>query len=207
MFKSLIAIFLVALVLTGCGTVRLVESDVRSFASPPFVPVGASYRFERLPSQQTDAGQQSRLEAMAQQALAKAGLQRNDAAASYSVQVSLGMKVDPYSPWDGPSPGWGPGGNFGWNFGLGVRSGNVLIGGYSPFMSGFGMGDRPYYWRQVSLIVRNLSTAQVVYETHAAHDGRWADSEAVLPAMFDAALKDFPNPPRGLRRINMEIPR
>ena len=66
MFKSLTAIFLVALVLTGCGTVRLVESDVRSFASPPFVPAGASYRFERLPSQQTDAGQQSRLEAMAQ---------------------------------------------------------------------------------------------------------------------------------------------
>ena len=70
MFRSLIAIFLVALGLTGCGTVRLVDTDVRSYASPPFVQPGASYRFERLPSQQADTVQQAGLEAMAQQALA-----------------------------------------------------------------------------------------------------------------------------------------
>lgn len=203
MFRSLIAMGFAAIWLTGCGTVRLVDTDVRSYATPPLVPVGASYRFERLPSQQTDVGRQTRLEAMVQPALAKAGLRRNDAAASYSVQISASMKVDPYSPWDQPSVGWGPG----WNFGWGVRSGNVQIGGYNPFMPGFGLGERPYYWRQVSLVMRNLSTNQVVYETRAAHDGRWADSEAVLPAMFDAALRDFPNPPPGVRRINMEIPR
>lgn len=204
MFRSFIAIF-VALWLTGCGTLRLVDTDVRSYATRPLVPLGATYRFERLPSQQADAGQQARLEAMAQQALSQAGLQRNDAAASYSVQVSAGMKVDPYSPWDQPSSGWGPG----WNFGWGVQSGNVLIAGASPFMGlpGFGLNQTPYYWRQVSLIIRNLSTHQVVYESHAAHDGRWADSDAVLPAMFEAALKDFPNPPPGVRRINIEIPR
>lgn len=205
MFRSFVAIVFAAFWLTGCGTMRLVDADVRSYASPPFVPVGTSYRFERLPSQQIDVAQQARLEAMAQTALAKAGLQRNDAGASHSVQVSVGMKVDPYSPWDRPSIGWGAG----WNFGFGVQSGNVLIGGGGPFMGlpGFGMAEHPYYWRQVSLIIRNLSTNQVVYETHAAHDGRWADSEAVLPAMFEAALKDFPKPPPGVRRINMEIPR
>jgi hypothetical protein len=205
MFRSLIAIVFAAFWLTGCGGMRLVEADVRSYATQPLVPVGASYRFERLPSQQGDVAQQTRLEAMAQPALAKAGLQRNDVAASYSVQVSASMKVDPYSPWDRPSPGWGPG----WNFGFGIQSGNVLIAGNSPFMGlpGFDMAGAPYYWRQVNLIIRNLGTHQVVYETHAAHDGRWADSEAVLPAMLEAALKDFPNPPPGVRRINMEIPR
>ena len=205
MFRSWIAIGFAVFCLTGCGTVRLVDADVRSFATPPFVPVGASYRFERLPSQQADLAQQTRLEAIVQQALGKAGLQRNDAAAGYSVQVSASMKVDPYSPWDRPSPGWGSG----WNFGFGLQSGNALIMGGSPFldMPGFGMGDSPYYWRQVSLIIRDLSTAQVVYETHAAQDGPWADSEAVLPALFEAALKDFPNPPPGVRRINIEIPR
>nr|MDP2190064.1 DUF4136 domain-containing protein [Rhodoferax sp.] len=205
MFRSFVAIVFVALWLPGCGSMRLVDSDVRSYATTPFVPVGTSYRFERLPSQQADAGQQTRLEAMAQAALAKAGLQRNDTAARYSVQVSADLKVDPYSPWDRPSIGWRPGWNFGW--GWGVPIGNVLIVSHGPFMHGFGPGEMPYYWRQVSLIIRNLSSAQVVYETHAAHGGRWADSEAVLPAMFDAALKDFPNPPQGVRRINMEIPR
>ena len=203
MFRSSIAIFFVALWLPGCGSMRLVDSDVRSYATPPLVPIGASYRFERLPSQQAYAGQQTRLEALVQPALAKAGLQRNDTAAGYSVQVSAEIKVAPYSPWDRPSVGWP-----GWHFvGWGVPRGNLLIVSRNPYMHGFGPGEMPYYWRQVSLTIRNLSTTQVVYETHASHDGRWADSETVLPAMFEAALKDFPNPPPGVRRINMEIPR
>lgn len=204
MLRALIAILFIAFGLTGCGTMRLVENDVRSYATPPLVPVGARYRFERLPSQQANAAQQGRLEAMAQQALAKVGLQRDDAGASYSVQVSAGMKVDPYSPWDRPYDGWAPGWNFG--FGFGLHSGHMMIGG-SHLMPGFGMPDRPYYWRQVSLIIRNVSTHQVVYETHAAHDGYWSDSEALLPAMLDAALKDFPAAPPGVRRVNIEIPR
>lgn len=198
--KRLAAIFLV-LGLAGCGTLRLVDSDVRSFSTPPGVPVGASYRFERLPSQQADAAQQARLEAMVENALTQVGLRRDDAQAGYSVQVSVGLRVDPYSPWDTPSHGWGPG----WNFGFGLQTGNPMIMGRGPLMRG--MGDLPYYWRQVSLIIRDLRSAQVVYETQAAHDGRWADSEAVLPAMLEAALKDFPTPPQGLRRINVEIPR
>lgn len=203
MFRSLMAIVFAALWLTGCAGMRLVDTDVRSYVSPPGVPVGASYRFERLPSQQADAAQQPQLEAMAQRALSKVGLQRNDSTASYSVQVAASLRIDPYSPWDRSATGWG----LGWNFGFGLRSGNVMLAGSSPLMPGFDRGDMPYYWRQVSLIIRHLPSAQVVYETHAAHDGRWADSTAVLAAMLDAALKDFPNPPPGVRRINLEIPR
>lgn len=201
---SLATVLMASLLLSACGGMRLVESDVRSFANPPFIPTGASYRFERLPSQQTDAQQQARLETMAQTALGKVGLKRHEAAASYSVQVSVGTKVDPFSPWERPSMGSGAG----WNFGFGVQTGNVMIASRSGLfgMTGFGM-ESPYYWRQVSLIVRSVGNNQVVYETHAANDGRWADSEAVLPAMFDAALQGFPNPPQGVRRINVEIPR
>ena len=79
--------------------------------------------------------------------------------------------------------------------------------GASLFLPGSGFGEPRYYWRQVSLLIRDLRSAQVVYETHAEHDGPWADSETIFPAMLDAALKDFPNPPPGLRRINIEIPR
>ncbi len=205
MFRSLIATFLIALGLTGCSTTRLVDSDVRSYASPPAVPAGAHYRFERLPSQQVNAAQQARLEAMAQQALAKVGLQRDDAGASYGVQVSVSVKVDPYAPGDGPHGGWWPG----WSFGFGLHSGHMMIGGSRTMYGfpGFGVPERPYYWRQVSLIIRSVRTHQVVYETQASHDGPWSDNEAVLPAMFDAALKDFPIPTQGVRRVNIEIPR
>lgn len=206
MFRLFIAICVAVLALTGCSTIRLVDTDVRSYAIPPVLPVGASYRFDRLPSQQSpvDAQQQTQLETLLQPVLAKAGLRRDDAAASYSVQVSVDIKVSPYAPWDRPAFGWGPGFHLGWS----LHRGNGRFGRHHPLMgwSAFGMSELPYYWYQVSLLIRRLDNAQVVYETHAAHDGRWADSEVVLPAMFEAALQGLPNPPQGVRHINIEIP-
>lgn len=207
MFRTLFALLFPLLWLTGCATTRLVDTDVQSFATPPSAARGASYRFERLPSQQaqTQAAQQSELEALAEPALARVGLMRDDAAASYSVQIAAAIRVDPYAPWDRPLIGWGPGFGFGW----GLHNGHGRFIGPHPFMGvyGFGLGEQPYYWRQVSLLMRDLSTAQVVYETHAAHDGRWTDDKAILGAMFEAALQGFPNPPAGPRRVNIEIPR
>lgn len=207
MFRKLITVFFASLWLSGCGSIRVVDTDVHSYATPSLVPVGASYRFERLPSQQAqaDAAAQTRLEAMVQAALTKVGLQRDDASASYSVQILVGIRIDPYAPWDRPSIVWGPG----FNSGRGPYSGNLLFMGHHPLWGwpGFGMSEQPYYWYQVSLIIRKLDNAQMVYETQAAHDGRWADSQAILPAMLEAALQGFPNPPPGLRHINIEIPR
>lgn len=200
MFKSLTVVVFSTLLLSGCAGVRLVDTDVRSFMTPPGVAAGATYRFERLPSQQADATAHARLESMAAHALAKVGLVRKDAGADYSVQVASSQRVDPYAPWDEPY-----GGRLGLGFGL--RSGYIGLGASRPLMPGFGMGDSPYYWREVSLLIRHLPTLQVVYETRGAHDGRWSDSEAVLPAMFDAALRDFPHPLPGPRRIHIEIPR
>jgi len=46
-----------------------------------------------------------------------------------------------------------------------------------------------------------------VFESRANHDGRWSDDLAVVPAMFEAALRGFPNPPQGVRRVDIEIAR
>lgn len=201
---TLFALFAL-LALSGCAGVRLVDTEVRSFTSAPPIPRGASYRFERLPSQQADAFAQERLENLALQALRQVGLQRQDSTAHYSVQVSYGLKVDPHAPGEQSRDAWG----LGWSLGWGVRSGNVAVAANVPFgqLPGFGIPQPSYYWRQVSLIIRNLSTQQVVFETHAAHDGPWSDSEAILPALFEAALRGFPTPPVGVRRIPIEIPR
>ncbi len=207
MFRTLFALCFALLWLTGCSTTRLVDTDVQSFATPPALAIGASYRFERLPSQQSqaEAAQQVQLEALAEPVLARVGLKRDDAAASYSVQIGAAIRVDPYAPWDRPLIGWGPGFGLGW--GLHSRYGRFM--GPHPFVGGygFGLGEQPYYWRHVSLVMRDLSTAKVVYETHAAHDGRRTDEKAILSAMFEAAMQGFPNPPAGPRRINIEIPR
>jgi hypothetical protein len=76
---------------------------------------------------------------------------------------------------------------------------------------GLGMGMRfpppTHYRREVSLIMRDLKSGQVVYETRATHDGPWSDSEQLFATLFQAAMAQFPNPPAGLRRVNIEIPR
>ena len=53
----------------------------------------------------------------------------------------------------------------------------------------------PSYVREVSLVLRDTASNQVVYETRAKHESPWADSLNILPAMFDAALQGFPTPP------------
>ena len=65
----LIGVFL----LSGCASVRLVDTQVSSFA-PQVIAAGANYQFERLPSQLADPVNQTKLEKLAEQALAKVGL-------------------------------------------------------------------------------------------------------------------------------------
>ena len=64
-----------------------------------------------------------------------------------------------------------------------------------------------FFKRELSMLMRELISQQVVFETRAFHDGVWSDTPAVLPAMMDAALRGFPEPPPGTRRINVEISR
>jgi hypothetical protein len=180
--------------LGGCSGLRLVDSQVSSFAPAP-VPPGSSYRFERLPSQQGDLPAQQQLENLAGQALAKVGMQRDDQSGSYSVQVSAIQRAQ-QSFAQGPAFGW----NLGWmmgNGGLGVRGGALFPG----------LDTRTSYWREVGLIIREGSSQRVVFESRASNDGPWTDSALVLAAMLDAALQGFPNPPAGVRRVDIEIPR
>jgi hypothetical protein len=67
--------------------------------------------------------------------------------------------------------------------------------------------ETPYYQRELSLVIRRADNGQVVYETRAAHDGRWNSTSALWTAMLEAALQGFPAPPGGPRQVNIEIPR
>lgn len=194
MYKALIALFFIASLLTGCAGVRLVDSQVNSFA-PSTVPAGSRYRFERLPSQQANPALQQHLETLTEQALAKVGLVRDDSAARYSVQVSAIQRAQQIAL-DRPALGW----NLGWMFG----NGGLSVGSSALFP---GLDARTSYWREVGLVMRERATQVVVFESRAVHEGPWSDSDAILPAMLDAALQGFPNPPAGERRVNIEVPR
>ncbi len=190
-------IFIAVLFLTACSGMRVVDSDVTAFsawtAAPP--APGTRYRFERLPSQQSANAQQDRIEALATTSLSKVGMALSPVDARFSVQVLLVTEiVQRY-----PEPGFGFGGS-------GVSIGGGSRGASVGFSFPIGFGD-VYYKRTVSILMRELSSQKVVFETRAMHDGPWSDAFAVLPAMLDSALLGFPQPPAGNRKINVEIPR
>jgi hypothetical protein len=190
--------------LTGCASMRLIDSDVVSVAAaPPGMSLqGAKYRFERLPSQvhNPEAGL---AEQQAQAAMTAVGLVRDDAAASLSVMVGFSGTQYQADPWGRPlGTGWTPYGSIAIGSGFGRNFGSHV---------GLGVGMRfpppTHYRREVSVVMRDLKSGQVVYETRASHAGPWSDSVPIFGTLFQAALANFPNPPAGPRRVNIEVPR
>ena len=112
------------------------------------------------------------------------------------MQVLASTTTLPRAPWDDPRdrvwPRWGVSAS---NAGVGIQ-----LGGLFSF-------DMPYYVRKLTLLVRDGSTGRVVYETSAAHDGRWGDSPALWRAMLEAAQTGFPAPQPGVQQNNIDIPR
>jgi hypothetical protein len=191
---------LVLSLMTGCASVRLIDSDVVSVAAVPAGKSlqGAKYRFERLPSQahNPEAGL---AEQQAQAAMTAVGLVRDDEAAQLSVMVGFSGTQYLADPWGRPLvSGWTP-------------YGNIAIGSGVGSHIGLGVGMRfpppTHFRREVSLIMRDLQSGQVVYETRASHSGPWSDSVPIFATLFQAALANFPNPPAGPRRVNIELPR
>lgn len=191
----------------GCASVMRVDSQVESHAQwgTTALPAStASYVFERTPSQAGAAlaDSQTALETLAAEVLARHGWQASTPLPSASlpapwrVQVLASTTTLPRAPWDDPRdrvwPRWGVSAS---NAGVGIQ-----LGGLFSF-------DMPYYVRKLTLLVRDGSTGRVVYETSAAHDGRWHDSPALWRAMLEAALTGFPAPQPGVQQVNIDIPR
>ena len=63
----------------------------------------------------------------------------------------------------------------------------------------------PAYVSEVSLLMRDLQTGQIVYDTRARHDGPWHDTENVLAALFVAALEGYPQPALPVRRVGVPL--
>ncbi len=198
-FSSLCLCFVAALALGGCASTRVVDSDVRSFSTLSALPAPPTYRLERLPSQTAYAQSFSTIEALAQQSLARVGLQRDDANAKLVLQIGAqgSYTLPAYWPYYG-DPFYG---RFGWGFGYGGR------GGWGLGMGTGWMMDRPptLHRREVSLVLRDAATQRVVYETSALYEDVWTDDPAIFGILFDAALTGFPQPPAGMRKVRTTI--
>lgn len=184
--------------LAGCASFNSIDSAVTAFSNWPASKKPSTYAFERLPSQQARPQQSQVLEDAARPAIEGAGFVPAPAGSSPDVTVQLGARVTAYdrSPFDdpfwygprGPFPGSffysryhrGPFGGPGWRYGA---------GGLANWGPAF---DTPYYEREVAVLIRDKRSGEPLYESRANSDGTYADVGRVLPAMYAAALKGFP---------------
>lgn len=173
---------------------RMIDSQVQSFVGPSIVAgatAPASYRFERLPSQQAQA--QVQVEAMAQTALQEVGLHlatEPGAATRYSVQVQaqvMPIQVAPRRSVRTIAPF--------------VNADGSPV--YSPLIF---MSEPPWYLHSAHFVLRDLASGHIAFETTGRFEGPWSDSLTLWPVVMRAALQGYPNPPPGIRTVTIELP-
>jgi hypothetical protein len=166
----------------------MIDSDVQSFTGAGVLASPADFRFERLPSQQQDTDTQTQLESLAQEALERVGLMRNDAGGRYLAQVGVGVDSIRNPHYRPPRQRW-------------VRGADGRLYEERPL---FPEVEVPWFRHRVHLTLRDSTNGQLAYETSAVFDGPWRDTWNLLPPMLEAALKDYPLP--GSRRVVVELP-
>jgi hypothetical protein len=190
MSKSMVGVVAAAM-LSACASLNDVASDVSSYSRWPAGRGPGTYAFERLPSQQSKPQQAQMLEDSARRAVEGAGFAPAVDGNAPDVTIQVGARIvetDGY-PYDDPF----------WYGGLGVW--HRPFGRYArPYgwlgwRGGFWGGpynDFPNYQREVALLIRDKRSGEPLYESRAQNEGTTSGVTTILPAMFVAALKDFP---------------
>lgn len=179
-----------AAMLAACAAPPPPQATVQVFAVAVQPPAGTTYRHERLPSQ-ANRPDQPTMEGVADTALARAGLLRDDANPRLAVQVTVSQDAVAYGPaWGPPWVGVGIGGGSWGGGGVGVGL-NFPIGGTTAV----------YPAQRVDVILRDLASGQVLFQSQAS--GNAGASAATLLA---AALRDFPNMPPGTWTVPLSGP-
>jgi len=177
-----------ATALGGCAALNTVTSEVATYGDWPAGRAPGRYTFERLPSQQAHPERQAEIESAAAHGLEAAGFAAAPDAAQADVIVQIGARISrtEIAPWDDPL--W-------WRWGAGYwRGPGWRHSARSPFYyTNLNAGwYAARYERSVALLLRDRTGGAPLYEAHAQTDGSTSGDNALLAAMFEAALKDFP---------------
>jgi Domain of unknown function (DUF4136) len=187
MLKLLYACILgfVALTLTGCAAFNNLTSEVSTYGLWPAERKPASFVFERLPSQQVHPERQEMLENAARGAVEAAGFRAAQDPADAQYLIQIGARVSASDPWIYNEP-------------LFLRFGYAYPYACCRFRRQFGPLWGPWYDdyvtfdREVAVLIRDHKNGQLLYEARASNSGSSPSMDYLLPAMFTAAMRDFP---------------
>ena len=193
------------LVLGGCAGFGSVESDVSTYSKWPAGRAPATYVFERLPSQEANADEQGRIEALAKAALEGRGFRPASTpdTADFTVQIGARAHRSDRSPWDDPL--WWRGGLYYSRYGRYPVYGPYYGPYYNPDWAY--RFDSPRYEREVVVLIRDRRSGEPLYEARAANDGNTPGGRDLIGAMFRAAMVDFPSSGVNPRRITVPLTR
>jgi hypothetical protein len=198
--RKLFAAFIIGTgaALSGCAGMHELSNDVSTYSQWPAERKPSTYAFERLPSQMANAEGQQILEDSARRALEGAGFvpASDPKSTDYVVQVGARLNVSERSLYDDP---------FWWHGGLyHPRYFGHFRRGYGFGFAGYGSFS-PVYEREVAILIRDRKTGTPLYEARATNDGYSSSMNSLLSAMFEAAMKDFPNSGINPRRVVTQI--
>ncbi|HWH82394.1 MAG TPA: DUF4136 domain-containing protein [Burkholderiaceae bacterium] len=203
MFRPIIAAAF-ALVLGGCASLNQLNSSVSTYGSWPAERKPATFVFERLPSQAEHPERRQQLEDAARGALEAAGFRAAADAGGAEYLMQVGARVTSNDPWIYNDPLFWRGG---WRYGYGRF-------GRGPWGPGWGWGSpwgygpydyTPTFEREVALLIRDRKSGALLYEARANNTGPSPAINALLPAMFQAALRDFPNAGPNPRTVTTQL--
>jgi len=201
LFKPLCAAAVSLMVLGGCASFNNLSSEVSTFGPWPAERKPATFAFERLPSQQQHPEHQQELENAARGAVEAAGFRAAADLNSAEYLMQVGARVSTNDPWIYNEPlFW----RAGWRYPYGYHRWGR--GPYWGMNGGFGYyGGTTTFEREVALLIRDRKTGQLLYEARASNAGPSASIDYLLPAMFEAAMKDFPGTGPNPRAVTTQI--
>ena len=198
MLKPLCIAF-AALVLAGCAALNNLNSEVSTYGPWPADRKPASFAFERLPSQQAHPQRQQPLEDAARGAVEAAGFRAAADANEAEYLMQVGARVASNDPWIYNEPlFWRTGFRYGY-----YGHPRWVRGGWGPW--GYGYDGTTSFDREVALLIRDRKTGQILYEARASNTGASPSIDYLLPAMFAAAMKDFPGGGPNPRNVTVPI--
>jgi Domain of unknown function (DUF4136) len=197
MTRTLTALATLALAasLAGCASMNTVQADLSTWGEWPAGRAPGSYAFDRLPSQQARPEETERLEQAARPALERAGFTAAADGATPDVLVQVAARTTRTAPDLWRDPLWWRGGYL-----VGHRAWVGPVWRIDPFM------DSPRYERQVALLLRDGATGKPLYEARVANEGSTLGSDALIGALFQGALVDFPRTGVNPRTVSVTLP-
>ncbi len=193
------------LLATGCASFNQLNNEVSTFGAWPAQRAPATYVFERLPSQAGHPERQQQLEDAARGAVEAAGFKPAADPAQADVTMQLAAHVSLNDPWfySDPFP-WR--GRLGFGAGWGhSRWGRGGWGGGLGFGYGYSIDSVTAFEREVAVLIRDRKTGELLYEARASNNGSSNGINALLPAMFRAAMQGFPATGPNPRNVVVQV--